>query len=204
MDRLAVTVSEGKLHEVEAPDAFETDGPFVVAVSNRGRDCHVHLRLDDDLSRVATLAETNPHVPRDETVEILADVQGVSTPVGGVLTVETGYGADGADVETTLNPPDTTTAAAARTTPGTHAPADDQTADDAETDDAGDESATPTVADALPTSRPTLPTVALLLLALGVVGVAVGTAAVVADPVVAVGAGVALVAVAVAAVLVAR
>lgn len=198
MDRLAVSVSEGQLHEVAAPETFETSGPFVVAVSNRGRDAHVHLRLDETLSEVATLAETNPHVPAAETVEVVADVDAVSAPVGGALTVETGYGADGAAVEVRIDPP-----AATRAGHGT-ATSDGGTRGAGAVSDAGTGATDEGAADAALTERVTPATLAVGLLAVGAVGVAVGTAALVADPVVVVGAAVAVLAAGVAALLLVR
>ncbi len=192
MDRLAVSVSEGTLHEVAAPEEFETDGPFVIEVSNRGRDAHVHLRLDDALAGVATLAETNPHVPRDETVEIVADVDAVTAPVAGLLTVETGYGADGSEVAVTLTPPAATTAAGATRASDGGAP----TASAATGDGGAGADESPVDSERLSTdSGVDTVTAAVALLAVCAVGVAAGAVALVADPVVAVGAAVAVVAV---------
>jgi len=199
VDRLAVSVSEGELHEVAALDEFETDGPFLIELSNRGRDAHVHLRLDDALAGVATLAETNPHVPRDETVEIVADVDAVATPVTGRLTVETGYGADGTEVAVTVTPPASADTATTRASDG-GTPAATPAADgDAETD------SRPVDSERLSTDSGVDPaTVAVVLLAVCAVGAAAGAVALVADPVVAVGAAVAVVAVALAALLLRR
>lgn len=193
MDRLAVSVSEGDLHEVAAPDEFETDGPFLVELSNRGRDAHVHLRLDDALADVATLAETNPHVPRDETVEIVADVDAVTAPVAGLLTVETGYGADGTDVAVTLNPPAATGGTGATRASDGGAP----TASAATGDGDPGTDATPVDSERLSTdSGVDLVSVAVVLLAVCAVVAAGGAVALVADPVVAIGAAGAVVAVA--------
>ena len=190
MDRLAVSVSEGQLHEVAAPDEFETDGPFLIELSNRGRDAHVHLRLDDALAGVATLAETNPHVPRDETVEIVADIDAVAAPVAGLLTIETGYGADGTDVAVTVHPPAATEETGATRASDGGAPAAGATGGDAETD------TSPVDSERLSTDSGVDPvTVGVALLAVSAVAAAGGAVALVADPVVAVGAAVAVVAV---------
>ncbi|PSQ39230.1 hypothetical protein BRD13_03785 [Halobacteriales archaeon SW_5_70_135] len=198
MDRLAVSVSEGKLHGVETPETFETDGPFLVELSNRGRDTHVHLRLDDDLARVATIAETNPHVPRDETVEVVADVDAVSAPVAGLLTVETGFGADGSEVALTLTPPAATETDAARASDGGEPRTGEAGVD-------GDGRATADPVETLSTDGgPNLATLAVTLLAVGAVGVAVAAASALADPVVVTGAAVLVLAVGVAVFLLAR
>ena len=197
MDRLVVSVSESQLHEVEAPAAFETDGPFTVEISNRGRDAHVHLRLDDDLARVATLAETNPHVPRDETVEIVTDVDAVSAPVGGVLTVETGYGADGSEVDLTLQPPATKS--------GRVPHAGGTSGVGGETAGAGQAATADGLTETLSTGGGlSLATLAVALLAVGAVGVAVATASMFAAPVVVMGAAAVVLAVGVAVFLLAR
>ncbi len=204
MDRLAVSVSEGQLHEVAAPAEFETDGPFLVEVSNRGRDAHVHLRLDDALAGVATLAETNPHVPRDETVEIVADVDAVATSVAGFLTVETGYGADGSEVAVTVHPPAVTESAGTTRASDGGAPA--ATAATGDADAAGEATASsPVDSERLSTdSGVDLVTVVVALLALGAVGVAAGAVALVADPIVALGAAAVVLAVVAAVLLLVR
>jgi hypothetical protein len=99
---LPVEVSREKLHAIEAPASFEASGPFEVAVTNHGRPAHVHLKLDDDLARVASLPESNYYVERDATVELLVEVDPGATATGR-LVVQTGYGSETAATEVSLS-----------------------------------------------------------------------------------------------------
>ena len=102
---LPVELNRGRLHAIEAPVEFTSDGSFYVDLSNHGEGVHVHLHLDDALSRVARLEESNVFVAGDTTsrVDIVVGDQ-PSTPVTGRLQVSTGYGAETTNVDVTVEP----------------------------------------------------------------------------------------------------
>ena len=93
-DELPVHISREKLHAVEVPAGFETDGSFDVRLVNHGNSLHVHLHLDDRLSRVARMDATNHYVEGDSErvvrVEVAADR---GEDVVGKLKVVSAYGA---------------------------------------------------------------------------------------------------------------
>ncbi len=108
-DSLAVELSREKLHAIETADAFESEGAFVVTVTNHGRDAHVHVRFDGNLARAAgtETEDSNYYVERDGTVEIEVSVDPKETPASGQLTIETGYGAESESVDVSVSePPD--------------------------------------------------------------------------------------------------
>lgn len=106
LERLPVAVSDPELHAIETVESFETTGSFLVAITNHGRDAHVHLALDDALAAVAELAETNAYVERDATREVEVSVDPAATHTEGRVRVQTGYGAETADVAVTVGAPE--------------------------------------------------------------------------------------------------
>jgi len=97
---LSVDLNRDRIHAVEAePSPFETDESFAVELENHGRASHVHVHLDDALSRVASLDEGNRYVTKNgtEVVPVSVDQDGVG-PVDGVLEVVTGYGAERVEI----------------------------------------------------------------------------------------------------------
>lgn len=102
---LPVELNRGRLHAIEAPVEFTSDGSFYVDLSNHGEGVHVHLHLDDALSHVARLGESNVFVAGDTTsrIDVVVDDQ-PSTPVTGRLKVSTGYGAETTNVDVTVEP----------------------------------------------------------------------------------------------------
>jgi len=102
---LPVELNRGRLHAIEAPVEFTSDGSFYVDLSNHGEGVHVHLHLDDALSRVARLGESNVFVAGDTTsrIDIVVDDR-PSTAVSGRLKVSTGYGAETTNVDVTIEP----------------------------------------------------------------------------------------------------
>lgn len=104
---LTVHVGREQLHElVPESRSFEADGPFAVALRNHRRSVHVHLSLDEALSAVATLPDNNHFVESEQTVEVPIDVTAPDHPVSGRLKVVSGYGAETAYVDVTVNPPE--------------------------------------------------------------------------------------------------
>lgn len=101
---LPVELNADRIHEIRVIDEFETDGPFVVDLVNEGQPVHVHVSLDEDLGRVASLDGGNHYVEEGSTAAVPISVEPVDEPVGGVLTVATGYGAETAEVAVTVRP----------------------------------------------------------------------------------------------------
>lgn len=88
-----VHLNGGELYDVEpAATSFESTGSFAVELRNHGQAVHVHLRLDDDLSRVASLAGTNHFVDTESAVTVPVTVAEGAPDVRGALKVVTGYG----------------------------------------------------------------------------------------------------------------
>jgi hypothetical protein len=189
LERLPVTVSSDHLHAIDVPESFEALGSFVVAITNRGRDAHVHLKLDDVLASVASLDDTNVYVERDATREVEVSVASDVGPATGGLRIETGYGAETVTVEVTVSN-ETDPGAGVEDRLGAGTPPDTGDADAG-----GFGWPTPTL------PRGWRPVAALSLVALTI---AVGTAVAVNDPVVIAGVVVVLVGVVAAAILVAR
>jgi hypothetical protein len=102
---LPVELNRGRLHAVEAPVEFSTEGSFVVDLSNHGEGVHVHLHLDDALSEAARIEEGNVFVDGDSATRVDVVVDGApSSALTGQLTVSTGYGAESTTVDVTLEP----------------------------------------------------------------------------------------------------
>jgi hypothetical protein len=202
LERLPVSVSETELHAIDTAESFAAPGRFLVAVTNHGRDAHVHLSLDEGLAGVARVEETNVYVPRDGTREVEVAVDPGVGHATGTLVVETGYGARRVAVDVEVGSPE-----------GDPVPVDERLGHPAEggegggdpspppRDGGGDGSGLGTTA-----TDPSLPsgTVSVGVLALVALVVAVGVAAVVNDPVVIAGVVVVLVGVLAAAVMLVR
>ena len=109
MARLSVDLNRGSLHEIAAPSTFETDGPFEIRLRNHGEAVHVHCNLDDDLSAVAGLGETNHYVEPYSRRSVQVDTRRTDTPVTGRLKIVTAYGAESAYTTVTVSPPGTVT-----------------------------------------------------------------------------------------------
>ena len=101
---LSVELNRQSLHDVAVVNAFETTDSFTVELRNEGEAVHVHLHLDDDLSRVARLDAGNHYVERGSTRRVRVDVAPVDDPYTGKLKIVTGYGAETAYVEVTVSP----------------------------------------------------------------------------------------------------
>jgi hypothetical protein len=96
METLAVDVNRDGLHTLEVDERFETDGPFVVELSNRGEATHVHLHLDDELSEIARLEAANHYVEGDEhrsvRVKALSPREWPTDVIRGKLKVVAAHG----------------------------------------------------------------------------------------------------------------
>lgn len=94
-DTLGVDINRRERKSLEAPDAFETDGPFAVELRNHGEATHVYLNLDGALVRAASLGATNHYVEAGskQSVRVHLDPD-AGESVRGQLKVATGYGAE--------------------------------------------------------------------------------------------------------------
>ena len=107
MSTLDVELNGPEVHAIRAPDRFETDETFTVALANRGQSTHVHLHLDDDLDRVASLDAGNHYVEAESVVRVRVTTTPPEEPVAGTLDVVTGYGSNRASIEVRVDPPPT-------------------------------------------------------------------------------------------------
>jgi hypothetical protein len=94
-DDLVVHLNRAGPHSIEAePPQFQAGGPFDVVLRNHGTALHVHLHLDDDLSRQATLGTTNHYVDEGAVRRVRVTVAEPLEPVDGRLKLVTGYGSE--------------------------------------------------------------------------------------------------------------
>ncbi|SFR44071.1 hypothetical protein SAMN04487947_1472 [Halogeometricum rufum] len=107
-ESLRVELNGDGLHAISAPPSFSVAGAFDVLLANVGQAVHVHLHLDDDLSRVARLETGNHYVEGEESQRVRVETNPGSEAVSGKLKIVTGYGAETAYVDVTVHPtPDT-------------------------------------------------------------------------------------------------
>lgn len=95
-DELLVHLNRDELHELEVPTSFEATGPFAVRLVNHGKAVHVHLHLDDELSRVASLDAGNHYVEGNDQRSVLIDIDPDridGDELLGKLKVASAYGA---------------------------------------------------------------------------------------------------------------
>lgn len=109
MARLSVDLNRDGLHQIAAPAEFETDGPFEIRLRNHGEAIHVHLNLDEELSTVANLDESNHYVEPHSRRSVEIDTRRIDTAVTGRLKTVTSYGAESAYTSLTVSPPGTVT-----------------------------------------------------------------------------------------------
>ncbi|MFC6614644.1 hypothetical protein ACFQAS_06690 [Halopenitus salinus] len=107
MQTLPVEVNGDGVHSIDAPDRITTDGPFEVAIDNRGQAAHVHLNVDDDLSRVAGVATTNHYLEAESRriVHVDVDPDRPETTVRGKLKLVVGHGSGSTYVTVIVEPP---------------------------------------------------------------------------------------------------
>ena len=101
-ESLPVELNAGSVHAVDAPGTFTARGPFHLELSNEGGAVHVHVHLDEDLSRAARVNEVNHYVGSGETVRIPIGTVSGHGEVTGHLEVVSGYGAERERIEVTV------------------------------------------------------------------------------------------------------
>jgi hypothetical protein len=102
-DTLSIHLNRTDLHAIEVPASFATAESFVIELDNHGEATHVHLRLDDALSEIASLPTSNHYVRPGATTRVPISVHDEG-PAGGFLTVATAYGSETEDIEITVEP----------------------------------------------------------------------------------------------------
>ncbi|MFC6753108.1 DUF7524 family protein [Halorubrum tibetense] len=105
MPTLEVELNGNGVHHIDAPDRFTTTKPFSIALANRGRSTHVHLRFDDTLDRVVTIDEVNHFVEDEGVKRIHVSKRDVDEPIRGKLQVVTGYGSNSVYVDVMIELP---------------------------------------------------------------------------------------------------
>lgn len=101
---LSVELNTDRLHDIDVPGSFVATDTFTVDLDNQGEAVHVHLHLDDSLSRVAQLSANNHFVDAETTRPVEVVVRNVDEPITGNLKVVTGYGNETEYVEVTVEP----------------------------------------------------------------------------------------------------
>jgi hypothetical protein len=106
-ESLAVAVNRDGLHTLAVPSEFKAAGPFTIELRNHGEAAHLHLNLDDRLSRVARVGATNHYVEGDERrlvdVETRDQSEWPADTVRGKLKVVVGHGQQTHYVDVTLD-----------------------------------------------------------------------------------------------------
>lgn len=103
-DTLVAEINRQRLHSLEVPESFETDGSFVVELRNRGESTHVHLHLDDSLSEVARLEANNHYVRSEATRQVRIELDAPeNAEITGRLKIVTAYGAETRYVTVTVD-----------------------------------------------------------------------------------------------------
>ena len=106
-DSLTVAVNRDGLHTLSVPSEFKAAGPFTIELQNHGESAHLHLNLDDRLSRVARVGATNHYVEADERRLIDVETREASgwpaDTVRGKLKVVVGHGQRTHYVDVTLD-----------------------------------------------------------------------------------------------------
>ncbi|WP_435096321.1 DUF7524 family protein [Halarchaeum sp. P4] len=106
---LTVDLNRERIHALDAdPSSLEVDGSFAVELANHGTASHVHVHLDDALSRVASIGDGNHYVTKGgaETVPVSVDPDG-PRPITGTLEVVSGYGAERLEIPIRVVEPET-------------------------------------------------------------------------------------------------
>lgn len=101
---LTVTLNDERPHDLSVAPSFSTNGPFSVELANEGQAVHVHLHIDDELSRAASLSEGNHFVDGDQTKTVEVFVTQPSEPVSGKLKIVSGHGSETRYVDVTVEP----------------------------------------------------------------------------------------------------
>ncbi|WP_276281780.1 DUF7524 family protein [Halorussus caseinilyticus] len=91
---LPVNLNDDRLHDIHTRASFEATDSFPILLHNGDAPVHVHLHLDDELSRVASIPANNHFVDADSTRQVSVEVEDGPRPVEGQLKIVTGHGAE--------------------------------------------------------------------------------------------------------------
>nr|WP_303651795.1 hypothetical protein [Halovenus rubra] len=106
---MAVHISREGLHTLEVPASFETTDSFDIRLVNHSEALHVHLHLDDPLSKMATLDAGNHYVEAESErqVRVTVDERTLEQEAKlGKLKVASAYGAETRWIDIKLSKPD--------------------------------------------------------------------------------------------------
>lgn len=101
-------VNRESLHSIDVQPSFEAHGPFDVRLVNHGESLHVHLHLDDGLSRVASIDAANHYVEGASARAVRVDVDEdalEAEPIRGKIKVASAYGAETRWIDVALSEP---------------------------------------------------------------------------------------------------
>lgn len=101
---LSVDLNRDRLHDIAVTEAYTTDETFLIELVNHGEAVHIHIHLDDTLSQVARLETGNHYVAKNRSQTVPIEIDAPSAPVTGKLKIVTGYGAETAYVDVTVEP----------------------------------------------------------------------------------------------------
>ena len=104
MTTLSVELNGDGVHSIRAPDRFTTTRPFAVELENLGQAMHVHVHLDDELDRVASIDAVNHFVEAESFRRVHVSTEDVVEPVRGKLKIVTGYGSGVEYVDVRIDP----------------------------------------------------------------------------------------------------
>jgi hypothetical protein len=104
---VTVHVNRGSPETLEtAVGTFETNESFDLILEGHDTPSHVHCRLDDTLSDIATLPQSNYYVEAGAQTPVPIDVAAdrIDEPVVGRLEVLTGYGSESVSIRVVVEP----------------------------------------------------------------------------------------------------
>ncbi|SEH40800.1 hypothetical protein SAMN05192561_101694 [Halopenitus malekzadehii] len=106
MQTIPIEVNGDGVHSIAVPDRITVEGSFEIAIDNQGQAAHVHLNVDDDLGRIASLVETNHYLEADARRVVHVDVN-PNRPDGtvrGKLKAVVGHGSGTAYLTVIVEP----------------------------------------------------------------------------------------------------
>ncbi|WP_132059860.1 DUF7524 family protein [Halorussus amylolyticus] len=103
---LSVQLNRDRLHDIRTVARFEVTESFAVLLENGDAPVHVHLHLDDELSRVASIPANNHYVDAGTTRQVNVEIADGPRPVEGRLKIVTGHGAETAYVVVSVVEPE--------------------------------------------------------------------------------------------------
>jgi hypothetical protein len=100
---LTVDIGEDSVHEIGVPRSFEATAAFDIEFRNHGQATHVHLNVDDSLSRLVSVETGNFYIPEDGIERLFVDVIPPEDSTSGHLKIAVGHGSKVAHVVVTVD-----------------------------------------------------------------------------------------------------